>query len=269
MIDDHSEDHSFEILREYAAQDRRIKLIRLAKNFGAHTALLAGLDHATGDCLVIIMADLQDPPELIPEMIRKWRAGNKIVIAERADREDRWVDRVFASFFWRFMRRFAISSIPKGGFDFVLFDQAVRDILVHMREKNSHLMTQILWTGFSTTIIPYTRQKRKTGKSQWTLSKKIKLFIDSAIAFSYVPVRFMSVLGVSTAFLGFCYATYVLILRLMTGTPVQGWTSLMIVALLIGGMQMTMLGVIGEYLWRTYDETRRRPSYIIAEKHNL
>ena len=269
IVDDHSEDRSFEILREFATQDQRLKLIRLAKNFGAHTALLAGLDYTTGDCLVIIMADLQDPPELIPEMIQKWRDGNKIVIAARTDREDRWIDRVFASFFWRFMRRFAIPSIPKGGFDFVLFDRAVRDILVQMREKNSHLMTQILWTGFSTATIPYTRQKRKFGKSKWTLSKKIKLFIDSAIAFSYVPVRFMSILGVSTAFLGFLYAAYVLILRLITGSPVQGWTSLMIVALLIGGMQMAMLGVIGEYLWRTYDEARHRPSYIIAEKHNL
>ena len=269
FVDDGSGDGSFTILKDFAARDPRIKIIRLAKNFGAHTALLAGLDAATGDCMTFMMADMQDPPELITQMTALWKQGSKIVLAERTNREDAWIDRLFANFFWRFMHRFASKTIPKGGFDFVLFDKAVAQILTSTREKNSHIMTQILWTGFTPSIIPYLRVKRRTGKSKWTLSKKIKLFIDSAIAFSYFPVRMMSVVGVSTAILGFFYALYVAFARIIRGEPVQGWTSLMVVVLIIGGLQMIMMGVIGEYLWRMYDEARNRPSYVIAEKINL
>ncbi|MFH1292182.1 MAG: glycosyltransferase family 2 protein [bacterium] len=269
FIDDGSKDNSFPILQQFADRDSRIKVIRLARNFGAHMALLAGLDLASGDCLSIIMADLQDPPELITEMVHKWRSGYKIVIAERTNREDGLLDRIFAGIFWRFMLRFAICTIPRGGFDFVLFDKAVKDILIDMREKNSHLMTQILWTGFSTSIIPYTRVRRKLGKSKWTFSKKLKLFIDSALAFSYLPVRIMSAIGITTAMIGFISAVIIAIERIIFGQPVQGWTSLMIVVLILGGLQMIMMGIIGEYLWRTYDETRKRPLYVVAETINL
>ena len=269
FVDDGSKDRSFEILKNFAAQDARVKLIRFVKNYGAHTALLAGLDYATGDAIAFIMADLQDPPELLEEMFVAWQKGSKIVIATRSEREDHLIDRIFASVFWGFMRRFALKDIPKGGFDFVLFDRAVRDILVQMRERNSHLMTQILWTGFPPTIIPYIRRKRRLGKSKWTFSKKLKLFIDSAIAFSHVPVRAMSLLGLATACSGFVYAFLILLQRFRIGAPVPGWTSLIVVVLILGGLQMLMLGFIGEYLWRIFDESRHRPMYVTAEKINL
>jgi glycosyltransferase involved in cell wall biosynthesis len=268
LVDDGSQDASFEIAKTFAAKEPRIRLIRLAKNFGAHTALLAGLDEASGDCIAFIMADLQDPPELIDQMIAHWQGGEKIVLAERTNREDRFIDRIFASVFWLFMRRFAIKNLPKGGFDFVLFDRAVADVIRTSREKNSHIMAQIFWTGFPAFSIPYTRRERQLGSSKWTFTKKVKLFIDSAISFSYVPVRAMSFLGILTACLGFLFALYILIGKLSHGTPVQGWTSLTIIVLILGGLQMMMLGLIGEYVWRTYDETRRRPSYIVAEKIN-
>ena len=268
-IDDGSRDQSFEILKGFAAQDQQIKVIRLVKNVGAHTALLAGMDHASGEAIAIIMADLQDPPELLLDMVRSWQKGSKIVIAARTEREDRLIDRLFAGIFWSFMRKFAVKNMPRGGFDYVLFDQAVKEVLVKTRERNSHLMVQILHTGFSADIIPYTRRKRKAGKSKWTFAKKLKLFIDSAIAFSNIPVRTMSVLGFVTAFVGFTFATLIVLRRLFFGTPVIGWTSLIVIILMLGGIQMLMLGVIGEYLWRIFDDTRNRPLYVAAEKINL
>jgi len=268
-VDDGSGDRSFEVMREFAARDPRIKLVRLAKNFGAHTAMLAGIDHASGDCILIISADLQDPPELIVEMTQKWRAGAKIVLAERAHREDHIIDRAFSGLFWKFMRRFAIPTLPKGGFDFVLFDRRVAEVLKASREKNSHIMTQIFWTGFPAEILPYTRQKREHGVSRWTFSKKLKLFIDSAIAFTSAPIRFISLTGIVTSIVGFLFALLVIWNRIAHGTPVVGWSSLMVVILVIGGLQMLILGVIGEYLWRTYDEARNRPSYVVAERRNF
>lgn len=269
FVDDGSGDGSYAILKEFAARDPRIKVVRLSRNFGAHTALLAGVDHATGDCLAFIMADLQDPPELLTEMVGWWKQGWKIVLAERETREDRWIDRVFAGMFWWFMRRFAFKGIPKGGFDYVLFDRAVADIVKTTRERNSHIMTFLLWTGFAPKVIPYVRKLRKAGKSKWTFSKKLKLFIDSSIAFSFFPVRAMSSIGLVTALLGFAYAAFLLIGRLAYGTPVQGWTSLMVIVLIVSGMQMIMMGLIGEYLWRTFDETRKRPSYVVSDTINL
>lgn len=269
FVDDGSKDASFSLLKQFAGEDARIKVVRLTRNFGAHTALLAGLDHATGDCVTFIMADLQDPPELILEMTKAWLAGSKIVVAERTEREDDLMDRLFASFFWWFMRRFAIKDMPKGGFDFVLFDRVVADIITRTREKNSHLMAQIFWTGFDPKIISYTRRRREKGSSKWSTSKKIKLFIDSSIAFSYLPIRAMSLLGLGTAISGFLLGIYILIQKLTSDSIVQGWTSLMVVVLFLGGIQMLLLGIIGEYLWRTFDQTRNRPDYNVSEKINL
>jgi len=269
FIDDGSRDGSYALLRQAALADPRIKVIRLSRNFGAYMALLAGLDAATGDCISVIMADLQDPPEMIPQMLSEWRAGHKIVIASRSNREDAFKDRIFASIFWWFMKRFAIHELPKGGFDYILFDRAAADVVRAAREKNSHFMLQVFQTGFPFKIIPYTRRQRTAGRSRWTFSKKFKLFIDSSIAFSYVPIRVMSFIGICTAFLGFLTAAYYIVYWLLYHINIQGWTSIMVAVLILGGLQMIMLGIIGEYIWRTYDETRRRPPYVVSEKINL
>ena len=268
-VDDGSGDRSYEILRAAAAEDTRIKIVRLSKNFGAYMALLAALEAASGDAMAVIMADLQDPPELILHMVDAWRDGKKIVIAERIEREDRWSDRLFAAAFWGFMRRFAIRNLPKGGFDFILFDRVVADAIRRAREKNSHFMLQVFTTGFEYATIPYARKRRAAGKSRWTFSKKFKLFIDSAISFSYVPVRAMSLIGVLTAIAGFAAAIVYVAQRLTNGIPIQGWTTTIVAILIIGGIQMIMLGIIGEYVWRAYDETRKRAPYVVAERINL
>jgi dolichol-phosphate mannosyltransferase len=263
FVDDGSRDDSFVVLTALAERDKRCKVIKLARNYGSHIAILAGLQFCQGDCAVIISADLQDPPSLIAEMFEHWEKGSPSVLAVREGRKDPLLTRLFAAIFYRMMRRFAVSEMPVGGFDFALIDRRIIDVLVSMREKNSHVMTQILWTGFSPEILHYKRQARPSGKSKWTFSKKLKLFIDSIAAFSYAPLRLVSLAGAVVAGVGFIYAAILIILRLTHGVAVEGWTSLMVVVLMVSGMQLLGLGVIGEYLWRNLDETRNRPIFLV------
>jgi polyisoprenyl-phosphate glycosyltransferase len=269
FTDDGSLDASFRVLKEYAQKDSRVKVVKLSRNFGAYIALQAALDAATGDCYAVIMADLQDPPELILKMVDAWKNGYRIVIASRQDRHDPFLNKILAQSFWWFMKKYAIKTLPAGGFDFVCFDRIIADVLRASPEKNSHFMLRVLATGFPYFEIPYVRHERDAGKSRWTLSKRIKLFIDSAIAFSYIPVRTMSVIGIVTACIGFLMTCFWIAQRIFFGIPIQGWTSLMVILLVIGGIQMIMLGLIGEYIWRTFDETRKRPTYIVDQRINL
>ena len=268
-VDDGSGDESWRLLAAASARDPRIKAIRLSRNFGAYMALLAALDAAKGDCIAIIMADLQDPPELLLQMVHAWQQGNRIVIASREQREDPILQRAFAGFFWKFMRRFGIPNLPPGGFDCVLFDKIVGDVLRTSREKNSHFMLQIFTTGFPFHEIRYVRRKREAGRSRWTFARRYKLFVDSAIAFSYVPLRAIGLIGGVTALAGFGFAVKYVWMKLVQNAAPEGWTALMVAVLVLGGIQMIMLWLIGEYIWRTYDETRRRPPYIVAERVNL
>jgi dolichol-phosphate mannosyltransferase len=161
------------------------------------------------------------------------------------------------------MRRFAVRGIPPGGFDYFLISRKVLDIMVRMREKNTFIKVQVLWTGFEPKVIPYARRRRQVGRSRWTAGKKIKYFIDGFITYSYFPIRFISVTGIATALLGFLYAAAIFADKLLFNNPIKGWAPLMIVILVLSGLQMIMLGIIGEYLWRNYDEARRRPPFII------
>lgn len=266
FVDDGSGDNSYEELKKLQSMDSNIKLIRLSRNFGSHTAILAGLNHVTGDCATAISADLQDPPEIIIQMLDKWRKGNRVVLAVRQDREEPFLQKFFSNTYYKLMRKYALKNMPEGGFDCFLVDKKVIDIIKSIDEKNTTLMGQILWCGFKTERIFYVRKKREEGKSRWTLSKKVKLLIDSFLAFSYVPIRFMSVLGIVFSFVAFIFGLFLIINKFINGINVQGWTSLMILFLLVSGIQMIMLGVIGEYLWRTFDESRKRPVFIIDEK---
>lgn len=263
FTDDGSEDDSYKLLHEFAAKDNRVIVIKLSRNFGSFMAILAGLEHSTGDCAAIISADLQDPPELITEMIQKWEAGNKVVMGVRERREDSFLTNFFAKIYYYLMRRFALKNMPLGGFDFVLIDKKIVDILTMIKEKNASLMGLILWSGFQKSIIYYTRKKREQGKSMWTLSKKIKYFVDSFVAFSYAPIRFFQFIGISLSFLGFIYAIFIAIRKILYGFPVPGISALVIINLVIGGIQLIMLGIIGEYLWRNADETKKRPVFIV------
>jgi polyisoprenyl-phosphate glycosyltransferase len=265
FVDDGSRDHSFAVLQALQQTDERVRVIKLSRNFGSNAALLAGLDQARGEVVAAIAADLQDPPELIDDMLAYWRRGHKVVLAARQRRGDPFLTRLLASTFYLLFRRFAIPSMPKQGFDFFLIDRQVCNLIKGIQESNTYLMGIILWLGFEPAILYYHRREREQrfGKSMWSLTKKLKYFIDAFVAFSYVPVRAASLLGISLSILGLMYAVALLILRLFSGIPVVGWLSLMAVLLVVSGVQLLMTGILGEYLWRNLDETRRRPRFVI------
>lgn len=264
-VDDGSRDASFEVLRGLAADDARIRIVKLSRNFGSQAALLAGLTEARGDCMVTLAADLQDPPELVPEMLAQWRQGRKVVLAARRSRADPLTSRWLAEGFYRLFRRFALPNMPRHGFDFFLVDRSVRDLITGIQENNAYLTGLILWLGFDPGIVHYDRAARPAhyGPSMWGLGRRLKHFIDSFTAFSYFPLRAASVLGVVVAVVGVLYALLVVALRVIHGFPVEGWASIMVAVLLLSGVQMLMIGVLGEYLWRNLEETRRRPRFIV------
>ncbi len=265
FVDDGSKDNSFSILKELAKDDPRVKILRLVRNFGSNAAIVAGLSYAQGDCTVMITADLQDPPELIVDMVAKWREGTKVVLAARADRRDPFLSRVSADIFNWLFRRLVFPNFPSRGFDFWLADQEVVRALVKTAGTNTYVMGLLLWLGYPMETLTYTRSNRPFGKSQWTLGKKIKYFLDAFVGFSYLPLRMASFIGIVLAILGFLYAAFVIVAKIVYGFPAEGWTSLMVVLLLVSGTQLVMLGMVGEYVWRNLDEARQRPLFLIGE----
>lgn len=263
FVDDGSEDNSFLRLQALSRQDSRVKVIKLSRNFGSFIACMAGLYYVSGNCAAIMAADLQDDPALLIALLRKWEEGNEVVMAVRKERKENFLKICFAKLYYVLMRAFSLRDMPIGGFDFVLIDRKVINALKEMKEKNTSLMGQILWTGFKRGHIYYTKRARTAGRSRWTTGKKIKYFIDSFVAFSYFPIRFMSVLGLLVSFVGFVFAVYASYKRIFVGVEVPGFTLLLTIILLTSGVQMTMTGVLGEYLWRNFDATRKRPLFII------
>ena len=268
-VDDGSVDDSYAVLARLAESDPALAVLRLSRNFGSNAAILAGLTHAAGDVVCIIAADLQDPPELIPEMVRHWREGAEVVLAARESRDDPPTSRFFASIFNWLFRRLVFRDFPRDGFDFVLLDRRVVAGLTAMPEKHSYLFGQIMWLGFRRVVIPYTREKRRRGTSGWTSARKVKYFIDAFTAFSYLPVRLASVVGFLLAGAGFVYAMVVVAIRLRGGIPERGFSALMVVLLVVSGTQLVVTGIMGEYLWRILEEVRPRPPFVIARALNL
>lgn len=265
FIDDGSGDRSYEKLTEVFEQTQeRVRVVKLTRNFGQVGAILAGLREARGDCCVVMSADLQDPPELILQMVERWDRGtHKIVLATRTVREDgifaRWASRVF----YRLMRRFAIPNMPEGGFDYFLVDRRVVDLVNSIEEKNTFLQGHILWSGFVPDVISYTRQKRQIGTSRWTLSRKIKYFVDGFVTYTVAPIRLITAVGLLVSLLSFAYATVIFVMKLFWGIPMVGWAPTMVSILMLAGVQLVMLGIIGEYMWRSYYETRKLPNYVV------
>ncbi|MEO6302108.1 MAG: glycosyltransferase family 2 protein [Bacteroidia bacterium] len=267
FVDDGSKDNTFEQLKKVqAAHPDKVKVIKLSRNFGANNASFAGICNATGDCCVILSADLQDPPELIPQLYSHWQKGYKLVLAQKTNREDSFITKMFSNTYHNLVRKIILKNSPKGGFDLWLFDKTLRDEIVKMNEKNFHLPTLFMWLGPEYVSIPYTRRKREIGKSGWTFSKKLKTFIDSFVAFTYLPLRMISVMGITLGFLSIIYAISILINKFYSGVQVEGWSSLMIVLLFTSSFIMISLGIIGEYLYRTLDAARNRPNFIIDQK---
>ncbi|MCR5420149.1 MAG: glycosyltransferase family 2 protein [Lachnospiraceae bacterium] len=263
FVDDGSEDNSWEIMNEIRERDPNVQCVRLSRNFGEHAAILAGLHVCTGDCAVTKQADLQEDSELILEMYESWKKGNKVVLAVRSERDDNAVKKFFANLYYSIVRRCIDKNMPVGGFDCYLLDRQVIGVIEMLDEKNSALTLQVLWVGFKSDKIYFHRKDREIGKSRWTLSKKIKLVMDSMMSFSYFPIRFMSSVGVVCAILSFLWIVEVVLERLIIGTPIQGWASLMCLVLFSTGAILFMLGILGEYLWRTLDASRNRPPFII------
>lgn len=263
FVDDGSKDNSFSLLMEAREQDSRIKVIKLSRNFGSMSAIQAGLGYTTGDCVGIIAADLQDPPEMFKEMMEHWKSGKKVILATREDREESFSQKLFSNTYYFLLEKLALKGYPKGGFDFLLIDRQVVHEVVKIHEKNTNIMSLIYWLGHDQVQIPYVRQERKLGKSRWTLSKKIKLFVDSFVSFSYSPIRIMSFIGVMTAILSFLYGVFVIVGTLFGIIELQGWTTIIALITFLLGIIMIMLGIIGEYLWRILDESRERPSYVV------
>lgn len=265
FVDDGSKDNSYNVMQELAKLNDKIILVKLSRNFGEHAALLAGLSKCTGDLAVRKAADLQEPSEVILDMIKKYKEGNKVVLATRADRDEPMSQKAFSNLYAFLMRKLALENMPKGGFDTFLIDRQVIDVLVNMNEKNTSLMSQILWSGFKTDTVPYVRKKREVGKSRWSLSKKIKLVYDSILSFSYFPVKFITALGFLSSLASVILLIYTLYKKFTGIIDMEGYTSILIVMLMGFGIIMLSIGIIGEYLWRAFDAARNRPVFIIDE----
>lgn len=270
FVDDHSSDRTAEMLKPFCAAHPGFRYLRLARNSGSHVAILAGMAHARGDCAVFLAADLQDPPELIPQMLEQWRAGKHVVWAVRAQREGvSWLDRALSNTFYLMLNRLGGAAVPPTGSDFALLDRKVVDALLASAGTNPSLGGEIARLGFSQGEVPYTKQARAFGHSKWKLEHKLKAFADAFVSFSYAPLRAMSYLGFLSSLLGLVYAVVIIVLRLTAKVGIPGWSSLMVVVLLLGGVQMVMLGILGEYLWRTLDAARRRPNYFLEDSAGL
>ena len=265
FTDDGSKDESWDIMNGIADRDPHVKCVKLSRNFGEHAALLAGLSQCSGDCAVTKQADLQEDSSIILEMYESWKKGNKVVLAVRSDRDEPFLKKFFASIYYHIIHKLVNENMPVGGCDCYLIDRQVIKVLELLDEKNSSLTLQVLWAGFKTDHVYFHRKDREIGESRWTLSKKVKLAMDSMLSFSYTPIRLMSTLGGLFFIASIIMIINVIIEAVFTGVPVQGWASLMCLVLFSSGIIMIMLGIIGEYLWRALDASRKRPPFIIDE----
>jgi len=264
FVDDGSTDGSYDILlKYYELHSDKINLIKLTKNFGQNSAIYAGIFQARGDAIGIISADLQDPCDLFIEMLEKWRSGKKLIIGERKERNEIVGKSILPKLYWKLINRYAVKDFPVGGFDFCVIDKKIAQDLKYINEKNSHIFVLIFSLGYPYEIIPYEKKPRMFGKSQWTTSKKIKLFVDTFVSFSYMPIKTISYFGLFISTLSFLFAFFIIINRIIKGTIYPGWTSIAVLISLLGGLILLTLGIIGEYLWRLLEETRKRPSFVI------
>jgi polyisoprenyl-phosphate glycosyltransferase len=264
FVDDGSQDKTFDAVKNINTSHFYVKGIRLSKNFKSYIAILAGIRESTGDYITFLPQDLQESPDLVIRLLEEMKQGYDVVWAVRKSRSDPWFSKLLSSCFHKTMHSIW-AEWPKTGADMFMINRSVANILLSMQEKNSHITGQILWMGFRQSRIFYDRLSRKVGKSGWSTLNKTKLAIDIITQFSYAPIRLCSAVGLITATLGFFYGIFIFFESLVFGNSVTGWSSIMLVMLLLGGINLIFLGIIGEYLWRTFDEVRNRPAYIVME----
>ncbi|MGE1113286.1 glycosyltransferase family 2 protein [Priestia megaterium] len=270
FVNDGSRDRTAEIIKEYSEQDPAVVLLDFARNFGHQIAITAGMDYARGEAVVVIDADLQDPPELILEMIEKWKQGFDVVYAKRTKRKgETYFKKQTAAIFYRFLRAMTDIDIPLDTGDFRLLDRKVCNQMNSIQEKNRFVRGLVSWVGFKQTAVEYERDERLAGESKYPLKKMLKLSMDGITSFSYKPLKLASYAGVTLSGIGFIYLLVVLYLKLFTDSTITGWSSLIVIQLFFSGIILIILGMIGEYIGRIYDETKNRPLYIVREKYQL
>jgi glycosyltransferase involved in cell wall biosynthesis len=265
--DDGSHDQTPNLLRQLQASDARVRVVTLSRNFGHQIALSAGLGHASGEAVVIIDADLQDPPEVIPEMIARWRDGYQVVYGLRAGRAGETVfKRWTAKGFYRLINKLSAIEIPLDVGDFRLLDRKVVDVLLAMPERDRFVRGMISWIGFRQVAVIYDRAPRVAGESKYPLVKMLRFAVDSVISFSFVPLRLAIWLGFGAIAASFAGIVYALVIRFYTTTWVRGWDSIFTAVLFLGGVQLITLGIVGEYVGRIYAEVKLRPLYVVSER---
>ena len=269
VVDDGSSDSTPEILERLASNDPRLRVVTLSRPFGHQTALTAGLDHATGDAVVMIDADLQDPPEVIPELLDHWRTGTDVVYAVRNTRAGESTFKlVTAKWFYRLISKVSSIELQQNAGDFRLMDERALRALLAMRERNRYLRGMTVWVGFTQTAVPYQRDARYAGETKYTLKKMIKFALDAVASFSHVPLQVATVLGFLISTVAFVLVPVIIVLRIV-GSYLPGFGSLTIAILLLGGVQLITLGILGEYVGRIYDEVKGRPLYFVKSRRNL
>jgi dolichol-phosphate mannosyltransferase len=264
FINDGSKDNSLNILIGLQHNDPGVLVINFSRNFGQMAGILAGWKYASGDAVVNISADLQDPPELIAKMLEEWEHENEIVINYREARNDSTSSAITSRIAYKLFR-YSLPTLPPGGFDYALLDRKAMDALNSLTEKNRFYQGDILWVGFTIKYLPYQRAERVHGKSGYNFVKRFGNFMSAFLNVSYFPIRLMSLIGFITAVSGFLYSLSILHAYFIEKTPFSGWAPLMMLFLIIGGLLMIMLGVIGEYIWRIYDEVKHKPNYIVKD----
>ncbi|MDA2384300.1 glycosyltransferase family 2 protein [Bacillus cereus] len=270
FVNDGSTDRTMEILKGISAEDSRAKIINFARNFGHQIAVTAGIDVAKGDAIVIIDADLQDPPEVIPELIAKWEEGYEVVYAKRKRRDgETWFKLVTAKYFYRFLNFMSDINIPKDTGDFRLIDCKVADVFKQMTERNRFVRGMMSWIGFRQTYIEYVRNERFAGETKYPLKKMMRFASDGIIAFSTKPLRMVMTLGLISVLISIAVLIYSVIVKFIGQDIQTGWASLMVAITFFSGVQLLGLGIVGQYIARIYDESKNRPIYVIKETVNI
>lgn len=264
FINDGSDDQSINEIKNLHSNDPRVRYISFTRNFGQHSATIAGYRYAKGNAIITLSADLQDPVNLIPKMIKKWVEGSQIVICYREGREDSLLSKIFSKIVYSVLK-LSYPKLPTGGFDYFLLSRKVIDTVNSFGTKTKFLPGDLLWSGYSVSMIPYIRMKRLIGKSQYNFWKKFKLFLDIFLDASHLPIRLITSAGVIIALCGFIYALLVTMAWYYNETPFTGWAPIIISIFIVGGINIIMVGLLGEYIWRIYDELKRMPPYIIEE----
>ncbi len=269
FVNDGSRDKTLEIIKDYADKDQRIGYVNLSRNFGKEIAMIAGLDHVTGDATVIIDADLQDPPELIPKMIKFWEEGYDDVYAKRSSREgESWFKKASSRLYYRLLQKATHIEIQQDTGDFRLLDRRCVEALTQIRESQRYTKGMFSWIGYRKKEISYDRDPRAAGESKWNYPKLFNFAIDGLTSFTTAPLRISSVMGGIVSFAAFIYIIYLVTRTIFFGTDLAGYPSTMAVILFLGGVQLLSLGIIGEYIGRIFNETKQRPLYFVEEYHS-